>query len=164
MENPASERGRRDMVLPLQMLNKATVDLEQQPCCRAAERQHHLLPGEGPSRKGSIHTKTRWTERHVSPPSTLSTSIDLTQHRILPMTPVQDSPLPIPSRLPFTFSQAHWEATRRETHASGYGEHEWTRPALGDTASNTRVSQSLWLKMSVINNFLFKKYQVKCKL
>lgn len=65
MENPASERGRRDMVLPLQMLSKATTDPEQQPCCRAAERQHNLLPGEGPSHKGSIHTKTRWTERSV---------------------------------------------------------------------------------------------------
>lgn len=116
---------------------------EQQPCCREAECQHHLLPGEGPSRKGSIRVKTRWTKCHVSPPSMLSTSIDTTRHRTLRMAPVQDSPLPIPSRLPFTFSQAHWEATRRENTHQATEQHEWTRPALGDTASNTRVSQSL---------------------
>lgn len=45
-----------------------------------------------------------------------------------------------PSRLPFTFSQVHWETTIRETHASGCGTARVGRACLGETQPLTQES------------------------
>lgn len=70
VENPASEHGHRGMVLPLKMLTKVHYGPRSSiHTCRAAECQHHLLPGEWPGHKGSIHIKTALVRRgSFSPP------------------------------------------------------------------------------------------------
>lgn len=76
-----------------------------------------------------------------------------TRHRTLRMAQVQDSPFPIPSWLPFTFFQVHWKATIRETHASGCGTAWVEHACLGETASNTRVSQ-----IAVVEDVSYKQF------
>lgn len=146
----------------------ATEDPETAAVSPVAEDQHCLLPGEWSSHKGSIQIKIKLVKQgsRLTALSTLSRRPPqaLIQHGAgLHLAQVQDSPLPIPSRLPFTFSQVHWKATIRETHILGYRTVWVEHACLGETQLLTRVIL-LWLKMSVINNFLFKKYQVKCKL
>lgn len=139
---------------------------EQQPCLQSS--WVHLLPGEWSSRKGSIHIKTKWTKQGlVSPPSTLSRP---GQALIQPGTGLCVRPQfrtrPSPFPLDFLSHSLRFIGKQQEgKHMhQAMEQHERNRPALGDTAFKTRVSQLLWLKMSVMNNFLFKKYQVKCKL
>lgn len=129
MENPVSERGHRGMALPLKMLTEVHCGpRNSSDTCRAAECQCHLPPGERSSHRGSIHTETTLTKQgSVSPPR----KHRYTGHRTLQTAQVQDSPLPIPSRLPFTFSQDHWEATIRKPKRQASEQHEWCMPTLG---------------------------------
>lgn len=157
MGNPASECGQGHGSPSRNAEQGSLWTQEQQP------RLHHLLPGEWSSHKGSSHIKTKWTKQgHVSPPSTLSRPRQ--QALIQPGTGLWTCPFPFP--LDFLSHSLRFTGKQQEgKHMhQAMGQHEWNRPALGDTAFKTRVGQLLWLKMSVMNNFLFKKYQVKCKL
>lgn len=107
------------------------------PACRAAECQHYLLPGEWPGHKGNICIKTKLTKQgSVSLPlqALVQTTLDSAYG------PGSGLALPIPSRLPFTFSQVHWKATIRETHASGYGTAWVEHACLGETQLLTQES------------------------
>lgn len=149
------------MVLPLQMLSKATMDPEQQPCCREAECQHHLLPGEGPSRKGSIRVKTRWTKSHHPPCCQQALIQPGTGLCVWPQ--FRTRPFPFP--LDFLSHSLRLTGKQQEGKTRIRLWNSMSGPGLPwETQLLTQESVNRWLKMSVINNFLFKKYQVKCKL
>lgn len=151
------------MVLPLRMLTSRGHwgPRNSNHTFRAAENQHHLLPGEGSSHEGSIQAKTKLMEQGsllTTPPCCqgLDDQYRYSWHRTWHLAQAQDLPLPIPSRIPLTFSQGPWKATIKETRILGYKQYKRNMPASGDTASGVRVNQSLWLKMAVRNNFLLR--------
>lgn len=110
---------------------------------RAAENQHHLLPGEGSSHEGSIQAKTKLMEQGsllTAPPC--CQGLDDKYWYSWHLAQAQDLSLPIPSRLPLTFSQGPWKATIKETRILGYKQYKRNMPASG--------RHSFWCKSQLI--------------
>lgn len=163
MENPASECGRRDMVLPLQMLSKATVDRNSN---HAAER---LSASTIYCQARGLVAREAFASRQGGRSVTSHHPPCCQQALIQPGTGLcvwpQFRTRPFPFPLDFLSHSLRLTGKQQEGKTRIRLRNSMSGPGLPwETQLLTQESVNRWLKMSVINNFLFKKYQVKCKL
>lgn len=135
---PGQWKWHKGTVLPLKMLTRGSLGTQKQqpylqswwgPASSTARwgvwswRKHSSqdkVDGAGTTSHAPLAVKKAWT-----------TSADTTRHGTRHLAKVQDSPLPIPSRLSLTFSQGPWKATIKETRILGYKQYKRNEPALG---------------------------------